>query len=570
MSAATAPTERESGGGGFRAAADRIAGKIGLDAFELACLLVLIAQAFFVLAALLTKGRPLSGADGLLASDQLQYLAWIREAAHHGLIGNPFDLARGDRVFLHPGFLISGLVHDVTGLSIPASYVGLWKPVAIGVMFVGAVKYVRRLLPRGGERHSALVLVLFAVMPASALVAWTGWGGKPREYSFDFISGEMWSGQYLWGYLMTAIAVFLMPLVLLGIERWRTTRRWPLLASATAGALIVCWLQPWQGATLAIIVVAVEAYRAFRAKDRPAWPLVAVLVAIGLPAIYFLALGHFDPSWELAGKSNAAGAQAEWTWPWWAMVLTVGPLALPAALAYRPSVLRKLDRPLPGDSPPSWQSIAVRVWPLAALIVYLAPVGTFPYHAFQGLAIPLGILAVQGVVSVWPRPKVWVVAAALAVMTLPGFIHKVQVSANSIHVAGDPFFVFPDEVRALKSLESDPRPGGVLGPTYAGYMIPYRTGRETYIGPFSWTPNWKQRQRLSDGLFAGTLRGAAARRFVTSTNARYLFEDCRPGLANLEPELRPLLARVQRFGCATVYELRFRPAMARAAGPPDA
>jgi hypothetical protein len=202
-------------------------------------------------------------------------------------------------------------------------------------------------------------------------------------------------------------------------------------------------------------------------------------------------------------------------------------------------------------------------------VVYLAPFGTFPYHAFQGLAVPLGILAVQGVVSVWTRPKVWVVALALAFMTLPGFIHKVQVSANSIHTAGDPFFVFPDEVTALKTLEHDPRAGGVLGPTYAGYMIPYRTGRESYIGPFSWTPHWKERQKLADGLFAGTLTGAAARSFVRSTNARWLFEDCRPGLANLEPELKPLLASVHRYGCATVYELKFRPAMARAAGPPD-
>ena len=560
MSATTVPQARES----FPA---RLAAKIGLDPFELVCLLVLVAQAFFVLAALLTKGRPLSGADGLLASDQLQYLAWIREASNHVLIGNPFDLAHGDRVFLHPGFLISGVVHDVTGLSIPASYIGLWKPVAIAVMFVGAVKYVRRLLPPGGQRHSALVLVLFAVMPASAIVAWTGWGGKPREYSFDFISGEMWSGQYLWGYLMTAIAVFLLPLVLLGIERWRRDRRWSLLAWSTVGALLVCWLQPWQGATLAIIVVAVEAYRWLRRRERPAWPLVAILVAIGLPALYYLAIGHFDPSWELAGKSNAAGAQTAWKWPWWAMVLTIGPLAVPAALAYRPSVLAKTDR---GNDTPSWQAIALRVWPLAALVVYLAPIGTFPYHAFQGLAIPLGILAVQGVVSVWPRPKPWVVAAALAVMVVPGFIHKVQVSANSIHVAGDPFFVFPDEVRALKTLEADPRPGGVLSPTYAGYMVPYRTGRESYIGPFSWTPHWKQRQKLADGLFEGSITGAAARRFVVSTNARYLFEDCRPGLANLEPELRPLLARTHRFGCATVYELTFRPAMARAAGPPDA
>ena len=72
MSAATVGAERR------RALPTTI---IGLDRFEFACLLVLIAQAFFVLAALLTKGRPLSGADGLLASDQLQYFAWIREAA---------------------------------------------------------------------------------------------------------------------------------------------------------------------------------------------------------------------------------------------------------------------------------------------------------------------------------------------------------------------------------------------------------------------------------------------------------------------------------------------------------
>ena len=99
-----------------------------------------------------------------------------------------------------------------------------------------------------------------------------------------------------------------------------------------------------------------------------------------------------DPAWELASESNAAGSQPTWSWPWWAIVLTLAPLALPAALAYRTPAR-------------DWQDIAVRVWPFAALLVYLLPVGTFPYHSFQGLAIPLSILAVQGVVSVWPRPR---------------------------------------------------------------------------------------------------------------------------------------------------------------------
>ena len=179
----------------------------------------------------------------------------------------------------------------------------------------------------------------------------------------------MWSGQYLWGYLMTAIAVFLMPLVLLAHERGRD-RRGP-----RAGALLVCWLQPWQGATLALII----ARRSPRggAARRPALARCSRPGAVALAGRSTTSLlGHFDPAWELAAKSNAAGAMPEWSWPWWAIVLTLAPLAVPAVLAYR----------LPA---PSWQELAVRVWPFAALVVYLLPVGTFPYHAFQGLAIPL-------------------------------------------------------------------------------------------------------------------------------------------------------------------------------------
>ena len=80
----------------------------------------------------------------------------------------------------------------------------------------------------------------------------------------------------------------------------------------------------------------------------------------------------------------------------------------------------------------------MRVWPLAALAVYLAPVGTFPYHAFQGMAIPLAVLAVQGVVSVWPRPRPALVVACLALMVVPGTVHRFEVAVNSIRAAGDP------------------------------------------------------------------------------------------------------------------------------------
>ena len=33
-----------------------------------------------------------TGADGLFSADQLQYLAWIRDASQHGLVSNLFDV----------------------------------------------------------------------------------------------------------------------------------------------------------------------------------------------------------------------------------------------------------------------------------------------------------------------------------------------------------------------------------------------------------------------------------------------------------------------------------------------
>jgi hypothetical protein len=525
--------------------------RLGLEHFELAALAALVGVAFAVLLPLLTRGRPLSGADGIFPPDQLQYFAWIREASEHGLIGNLYDLAPGDRVLLHPGFLLSGLLHSLTGLSIPVSY-QLWKPVAIAVTFVGCLLYVRRLLPAGGQRAAGLVLALFSVMPASAAVAWTDWGGNFRSNTFDFISGEMWSTGFLWGYLMTAIAVFLLPLALLAIESWRDRRRPRTLWLAAGGALLIAWLQPWQAATLVFVVVAVEGVRFWRTRERPPAALLVVLAAVALPLLYYFVLSTEDPSWRLASEQNAAGAQPEWSWPWWAIVLTVAPLALPAALAYR----------LP---PRSWQEIAVRAWPLAALLVYLQPGGTFPYHAFQGLALPLAILAVQGVVSVWRRPRPALVVAALALLTLPGLAHKVEIAAKNIHRGEYPYFIEPDEHQALAALRDDPGPGGVLARRHAGYFIPYTTGRETYVGALSWTPNYGVRTAYTEALFAGGLTPRQARSFVRSSRARFLFREC-GNAAQVTRDLAPLIQRVRRFGCATVYVLRERPEMLEAVG----
>ena len=93
-------------------------------------------------------------------------------------------------------------------------------------------------------------------------------------------------------------------------------------------------------------------------------------------SLYYFVLSKTDPSWELAGAVNDFPR-----WPWWVTVLGLLPLALPAAFAYR----------LPA---PDFGALALRVWPLAGLAVFYQPAGTFPFHAFQGLSLPLAVLAV--------------------------------------------------------------------------------------------------------------------------------------------------------------------------------
>jgi hypothetical protein len=307
---------------------------------------------------------------------------------------------------------------------------------------------------------------------------------------------------------------------------------------------------------LVLILAGVEGVLFLRTRRRPAAPLLLIPAAAALPAIYYFVLSHADASWKLASKSNAAGVQPLWSWPLWAVTLTLLPLVAPALLAYR----------LPA---PTWQDLAVRIWPLAALVVYLSPFGTFPYHAIQGLALPLGILAVQGVVSVWPRPRPALVVAALALLTLPGFAHKLELPRNSIHSTLYPYYILPDESRALNALADDPRPGGVLAAEYASNLVPYRTGRETYLGALSWSPHFSERLGNSNGLFEGLLTGARARAFVRQSHARWLLSSCRPSV-DLTRELGSMVRSVRRFGCATIYELKLRPDMLRAAGRPDA
>ena len=481
------------------------------------------ALAFAPLAGLLlrvaTKGGHFAGADGFLVLDQMQYLNWLRQAGNHLLIENLYDLAPGPRSFLHPGLLVSGALNAL-GLGAAAAYL-VWKPAAVLALWAGAKAWVERFVPEG-RRVWALAFALFFCSPLAALVGWAGWGGIATRFDFDFLSGELTTNNYLWGYLFTAVAVGLMPLGLLAHERGRT-------GIAAAIGLIVAWFQPWQGATYLLVLCGAEVLTR-RAFGR----LAIVVAATAAPLVYYLALSRLDDSWRLAGEANDFGL-----WPWWVTVIGLAPLVIPALTGVR-------------NTPDDLGGWMLRLWPLAALVVLYQPFGTFPAHALQGITLPLVTLAFLGIGATAGRA--WLIGA-LVLLIVPGTVYRVDELRKAVNAGRQPFFLTDGEYRALKYLDRAPAKGGVLAPVYTGLLVPAWTQRETWVGAGSWTPGFDARVQEAEQLFSARIGRAEAETLVRESGARYLLSDCH-GRADIRKLVARVVTRERRFGCATVWEVR--------------
>ncbi|MGH2926688.1 MAG: hypothetical protein ACRDL8_00605, partial [Solirubrobacteraceae bacterium] len=173
--------------------------------------LALAAWALFPLALLLvhasalhasfTGANGLIGADGVLGADQLQYLAWIRDASTHGgLASDLFTLSPSGHVYLEPLFALSALLLHL-GLSIQLSYL-LLEPLAIVALAVAVAAWARRAFPDAtGPRAAAVALSLFLCTPVAALFSWTQLGGGPFRFQLYLLGDELLAATKLWGYV---------------------------------------------------------------------------------------------------------------------------------------------------------------------------------------------------------------------------------------------------------------------------------------------------------------------------------------------------------------------------------
>ncbi len=504
-----------------------------VDGFDRVVLAAFAAVSVWVLALnvwqVAVNGRVWTGTDGVYVVDQLQYLAWIRDASQHGLVSNLFVLRATPADYLQPAIVISG---GLSALGVaPWLSLLVWKPIAVGACFVAVRRYVARSLGGRWERRAALVLALF-------------FGSVTIIYGSAGVIGDLFPGFLAWGYPFGLLALAAVVGALLCHERAPSGGRivWaPGLLGALASSL-----HPWNGELLILVVLGAEAITWHRPRPTPrrlVQPAVTVAVT-AVPLVYYALLGRFDLSWRLARVAS------KHSFPLWSIALELLPLLVAALPAYR-------------HAPRSFLAAATRAWPIAALALFvlsLTGLGATPLHAFQGITIPLSVLAVAGLRHAGfgrlshRRLAGWV---AVAAFTIPATVDQLTSARQLVAPrAGTPNFITADERRALQYLAIDREPGGVISRSYLGALVPAATGRHTFVGDCIWSqPDCPARLVAVRRLFSGSLSRTAARRFVRDSGARFLLADCRQ-TTSLTKLLGPLVLSRRRFGCAGVYQVR--------------
>ena len=396
--------------------------------------------------------------------------------------------------------------------------------------FLGVRAYARRSVPGLWPRRVVLVLALF-------------FGSYTLVYGDVSVLGDLFPGFLSWGYVFGLMALAAMVWALVAHDDARVTGRRLWLPGALGG--LASLLHPWNGELLIGLVVAAElvmlALRRFSRNDLRL--TAATLIGTGVPLLYYAILGKADLNWKLAQVNSRH------TFSFWSIALAIAPLLLPAIAAYR-------------TRPATFLASATRMWPLAAFAIFLlsgTSLGATPLHAFQGITIPLAVLAVEGLQLLgWRRVRrpMLVGALALGVFTIPTTIDELKIAqVLAAPTPENPNFIRRDERSAIDYLARAKQPGSVMTRSYLGGVVPGQTGRHTYIGDCLWSEPWcPDLTWNAQALFTGQLSTEVSRRFILQSGVRFVLADCET-TADMRTLLGPLIRSTHEFGCAAVYEV---------------
>jgi hypothetical protein len=88
-----------------------------------------------------------------------------------------------------------------------------------------------------------------------------------------------------------------------------------------------------------------------------------------------------------------------------------------------------------------------------------------------------------------------------------------------------------------------------------GAVVSSMTGRQSFSGHFSWTPNFIARENAARGIFTGQMGRRQAGAVLRRSGARFVLADCRFPPPVVERRLGDAVTPVRIFGCAGVYRI---------------
>ncbi len=193
-----------------------------------------------------------TGTDGIYPVDQLQYMAWIRDASHHVLASDMYVLRATPHDYLEPLVALAG---GLTALGMaPWAALLVFQPLAVVAIFFAIRAFMHRSLPGLWERRAGLILALFF---GSFVVLFAPFAG-PGKIGGPGVPDE-WIPFWTWGYLPGVFAIAAMVGALVVYDRAMKERRFLWLAPILG--LLASWLHPWQGEELLLILVVYELSR---------------------------------------------------------------------------------------------------------------------------------------------------------------------------------------------------------------------------------------------------------------------------------------------------------------------
>lgn len=275
-----------------------------------------------------------------------------------------------------------------------------------------------------------------------------------------------------------------------GLERLAKTWRWRYLLTAMTGTVIVASLHPFHLVTIAIVVGARLASRAWYQESTRTYFFGAVGIGLvaalpGLASIW----PHLTSPWlQLRAEQNIA-----LTWPAWQTIVVLGIFSV--------AVVRFRDWPR-ADA----RIRLLLIWAAVAVIVVFLPF-SFQRRLSQALAVPWIFLSVPILLQWLDRSRLrrWSAAALATVAGLGTLVALAIIWRGFVFDRGlsDPqLYISPDEQAVYAGLESLPgAPEAVLGDPTTGLRVAGLGRQKAVVGHEVETINFSEKRDAVEKFF---------------------------------------------------------------------